>query len=133
MSKKSKSQHNIGAVIAPSLLEKIIPAPGEGTSEEVQENGCYDLRFWGETASGKTLTIKVTGDRGPGYGSTAQILAQAGLCLANQTEKLGGFRTPSSIFGDRLINRLTQFSGLTFDIIQVNDGSEMKLLRVSSR
>ncbi|MGD1937925.1 MAG: saccharopine dehydrogenase family protein [Cyanophyceae cyanobacterium] len=108
----------IAAVIAPSLLEKIIPAPGEGPSEESQENGFYDLRFWGETAAGKTITVKVTGDRDPGYGSTAKILAQAGLCLANNEEKTGGFWTPATAFGTILISRLTQYAGLTFEVLE---------------
>ena len=105
------------AAIAPDLLKKIIPAPGEGPSEESQTNGFYDLRFWGETASGKTIMIKVTGDRDPGYGSTAKILAQAGLCLAKDIEQSGGFWTPASIFGEKLISRLIQSAGLTFEEI----------------
>ena len=108
----------IVTAIAPALVEKIIPAPGEGPSEDSQQNGFYDLRFWGETASGKTITVKVTGDRDPGYGSTAKILAQAGLCLAKETEKTGGFWTPATIFGTQLIARLTQYAGLTFEVLE---------------
>lgn len=110
----------IAAAIAPKLLEKIIPAPGEGPTPEAQENGFYDLRFWGETASGKTLMTKVTGDRDPGYGSTAKILSQAGICLAkdfSESEKKGGFWTPASLFRETLITRLTQYAGLTFDVL----------------
>lgn len=110
----------IAAAIAPALLEKIIPAPGEGPTLEEQEKGFYDLRFWGKTASGKTIMTKVTGDRDPGYGSTAKILSQAGICLAkdlSEFEKQGGFWTPASLFGATLITRLTQYSGLTFAVL----------------
>ncbi|OKH18716.1 saccharopine dehydrogenase family protein [[Limnothrix rosea] IAM M-220] len=107
----------VAAAIAPELLKKFIPAPGEGPSETEQENGFYDLRFWGETTSGKTIMTKVTGDRDPGYGSTAKILAQAGLCLAKDIDANGGFWTPASIFGETLICRLIQSAGLTFEEI----------------
>ncbi|MGB2924247.1 MAG: saccharopine dehydrogenase NADP-binding domain-containing protein [Limnothrix sp.] len=108
------------AAIAPELLKKMIPASGEGPSLADQTNGFYDLRFWGKTASGQTCMVKVTGDRDPGYGSTAKILSQAGICLAkdySKTEKTGGFWTPATMFGDKLIQRLTKYAGLTFKVL----------------
>ena len=102
------------------LLEhQVVPAPGQGPSEEARERGFYDLRFWGQTAQGQTIRAKVTGDRDPGYGSTAKILGQVGVCLSKDFEKSakqGGFWTPSTMFGDVLIERLVNYSGLTFDI-----------------
>ncbi|MEM1310864.1 MAG: saccharopine dehydrogenase NADP-binding domain-containing protein [Cyanobacteria bacterium P01_H01_bin.153] len=102
------------------LMENtMIPKPGEGPSQAAQEQGFYDLRFWGATASGQTMQVKVTGDRDPGYGSTAKILGQAGLCLAEDfppAAKAGGFWTPASIFGEVLIERLMKAAGLTFAV-----------------
>ncbi|NEZ62027.1 saccharopine dehydrogenase [Leptolyngbyaceae cyanobacterium CCMR0082] len=102
------------------LLETmLIPKPGEGPSQAAQEQGFYDLRFWGTTAEGQTIQVKVTGDRDPGYGSTAKILGQAGLCLAEDfppSVKAGGFWTPASMFGDVLIERLVKDAGLTFEV-----------------
>lgn len=102
------------------LLENtIIPKPGEGPSQAAQEQGFYDLRFWGTTAGGQTIQVKVTGDRDPGYGSTAKILGQAGLCLAEDfppSVKAGGFWTPASMFGEVLIERLVKAAGLTFEM-----------------
>ncbi|MEO0395618.1 MAG: saccharopine dehydrogenase NADP-binding domain-containing protein [Cyanobacteria bacterium P01_A01_bin.137] len=102
------------------LLENtIIPKSGEGPSQTAQEQGFYDLRFWGTTAKGQTIQVKVTGDRDPGYGSTARILGQAGLCLAADfppSVKSGGFWTPASMFGEVLIERLEKAAGLTFEI-----------------
>ncbi|MEM1256733.1 MAG: saccharopine dehydrogenase NADP-binding domain-containing protein [Cyanobacteria bacterium P01_H01_bin.21] len=102
------------------LLENtIIPKSGEGPSQAAQEQGFYDLRFWGTTAEGQTIQVKVTGDRDPGYGSTAKILGQAGLCLAEDfppSAKAGGFWTPASMFGDVLIERLVKAAGLTFEV-----------------
>ena len=64
------------------VLERFLPAPGEGPSPEEQRNGFFDIRFLGRTADGHTLQVKVTGDRDPGYGSTGKMLGQAGACLA---------------------------------------------------
>jgi short subunit dehydrogenase-like uncharacterized protein len=101
-------------------LEKfMLPKPGEGPSPDAQRNGFFDLRFLGITADGQRLRVKVTGDRDPGYGSTAKMLGQAAACLAQDVDKAarpGGFWTPAAIFGDRLISRLTARSGLTFEV-----------------
>ena len=112
----------IGSAFSPTraLLGKVLPSPGEGPSPDEQENGFYDLRFIGRTASGKSLSVKVFGDRDPGYGSTGKMLAQAAMCLAFDTPKTefeGGFWTPASLFGERLISRLTAHAGLRFERI----------------
>ena len=98
----------------------MLPAPGEGPSPQAQARGFYDLRFFGETVDGRSIRTKVTGDRDPGYGSTARMLGQAGACLAldiAKADRAGGFWTPSLVFGDRLLDRLTTHAGLTFEVI----------------
>lgn len=111
------------AAIKPTrwLLEKfVLPAPGEGPSPESQERGFYDIRFYGETDSGQIVRAKVTGDKDPGYGSTAKMIAESAICLANEVpadEKAGGFWTPATAFGDKLITRLVASAGLTFELI----------------
>ena len=110
----------VAAAFSPTrwlLKNTIIPKQGEGPSEVSQEQGFYDLRFWGVTASGETIEVKVLGDRDPGYGSTAKMLGQAGLCMAQdfaKSDKPGGFWTPASMFGNHLIERLVKAAGLTF-------------------
>ena len=97
-----------------------LPKPGEGPSPEAQRKGFFDLRFLGTTVDGRQIRTKVTGDRDPGYGSTGKMLGQAAACLALDIDKvarLGGFWTPATIFGDRLIQRLTAHSGLTFELV----------------
>jgi short subunit dehydrogenase-like uncharacterized protein len=99
----------------------VLPAPGEGPSAEAQRNGFFDLRFVGRTADGRTLRAKVTGDRDPGYGSTAKMLGQAGACLAldyAESGRPGGFWTPATMFGDRLVERLTAHAGLAFELLE---------------
>jgi short subunit dehydrogenase-like uncharacterized protein len=78
------------------------------------------LRFFGTTAGGQTIRVKVTGDRDPGYGSTAKMLGQAGACLALDIAKSGcpgAVWTPATIFGERLIERLQANAGLTFEVL----------------
>jgi len=109
----------LGIVFPPTrwaLQKYVLPKPGEGPSLDKQEKGFFDIRFFGQTSNGKTIQTKVTGDRDPGYGSTAKMLAQAGMCLLDidKNEKGGGFWTPATIFGDRLIERLVAKAGLIF-------------------
>jgi short subunit dehydrogenase-like uncharacterized protein len=103
------------------LLTKIFPAPGDGPSPEQQKHGHFDLHFYGQTASGKKLLCRVTGDRDPGYGSTAKMLGQASICLARDIAKDqvgGGLLTPASCFSDTLLQRLKSFSGLGFSVLK---------------
>lgn len=110
----------VAAALPPTrwFMEKLVlPKPGEGPSPKAQKEGFFDLRFVGKTAQGQEIRAKVTGDRDPGYGSTAKMLAQAAVCLAkdiSKDDKKGGFWTPASAFGETLIPRLEQFAGLTF-------------------
>jgi short subunit dehydrogenase-like uncharacterized protein len=112
------------SVIKPSrwALERfVVPKPGEGPDQKAQQEGFYDLRFIGKTEDGQSIRAKVTGDGDPGYGSTGKMLGQAGACLAfdvPKEEKPGGFWTPASIFGDHLLNRLRDHSGLTFELLE---------------
>lgn len=104
-----------------AALERFaLPKPGEGPSPEAQRKGSFDLRFFGTTVDGRQIRTKVTGDRDPGYGSTSKMLGQAAACLALDVDKAappGGFWTPATIFGDRLIERLEAHSGLTFESV----------------
>jgi short subunit dehydrogenase-like uncharacterized protein len=106
---------------ARAALERfVLPKPGEGPSPEAQRKGFFDLRFLGTTADGRQIRTKVTGDRDPGYGSTGKMLGQAAACLALDVDKAatpGGFWTPATIFGDRLVQRLTAHSGLIFALV----------------
>lgn len=100
------------------LLKRwILPKPGQGPSRATQEKGYFDLRLFGRTSQGQTLQVQVTGDRDPGYGSTAKMLGEAAVCLATEldrSERPGGFWTPASVFGDRLRKRLEERAGVKF-------------------
>ena len=116
-----------GAATKPlrSLMERfLLPKPGEGPSPEQQLAGRFDIRFFGQSDTGKSLRVKVTGDRDPGYGSTGKMLGQAAISLAmdhiKAGEKVGrggGFWTPASLFDERYIERLIHHAGLGFDVL----------------
>ena len=114
----------VGGALPPlrAVLERfVLPKPGEGPSAEAQRKGWFDLRFHGRTEDGRQLRVKVTGDRDPGYGSTAKMLGQAGASLAldfAEGGRPGGFWTPATMFGDALVERLTAHAGLTFDVLE---------------
>ena len=101
------------------LAEKVLPKPGEGPSPEAQAAGFFDLRFFGTTPSGATITTKVTGDRDPGYGSTAKMLGEAAYALlhADPADTPGGFWTPATGLGQRLLDALVEHAGLTFSLV----------------
>jgi short subunit dehydrogenase-like uncharacterized protein len=109
------------ALFGPSrkLMNRFLPQPGEGPSPEQQERGYFDLRLYGRTGDGDTITTKVTGDRDPGYGSTAKMLAESALAFLDldRSDVGGGFWTPATAFGDMLVDRLVDHAGLTFDVI----------------
>ena len=112
----------MGAALPPTryLLQRfIMPKPGEGPSIEAQSKGFFDLRLFGIARDGRVIQVKVTGDRDPGYGSTAKMLGEAAACLALEVEgdRPGGFWTTASLFGNRLISRLTEHAGLKFDVL----------------
>lgn len=102
-----------------SLLRRVLPDPGEGPSPETQASGYFDVRLFGRTAGGEQLVTKVTGDRDPGYGSTAKMLAEAALAFLDVPREQvgGGFWTPATAFGDLLVDRLVAHAGLTFDVL----------------
>jgi short subunit dehydrogenase-like uncharacterized protein len=124
--RKAKAAHwgvnalMIGLAVPPIrwLLETfVLPKPGQGPSEKAQLEGNFELVFHGSTAKGETIQCRVTGDRDPGYGSTAKMLSQAAACLAKDVPSSvpGGFWTPATILGDKLIERLEAHAGLRFE------------------
>lgn len=120
--------YGLGAFMVSSVVPPLrvtmetlfLPKPGDGPSPEDQENGFYNMSFLGETATGQVIKCKVTGDRDPGYGSTAKILAETAIMLSKNSrdeDKTGGFWTPSTIFGMPLIDKLIEKAGLTFEVL----------------
>ena len=101
------------------LLQKLLPKPGEGPSEETIQTGFFTIKLIAKHPyeSQKNLIGTVTGDQDPGYGSTAKMLAESALALAQDDLPVeGGFWTPASAMGDALLKRLPLNAGVTFTI-----------------
>jgi len=103
-----------------ALLKKMLPAPGEGPSEQARNTGHFNIELLGKHAldESKNIRIRVTGDKDPGYGATSKMLAESAVCLAmDSLTEGGGFLTPASAMGDQLVKRLQQKAGMGFHMI----------------
>jgi short subunit dehydrogenase-like uncharacterized protein len=101
-----------------AVLDRVLPAPGEGPSEKVQRNGFFNLEIHARTSTGARYLASVTGKGDPGYGATARMLGEAALSLALDGAALpptAGILTPASGIGQPLIERLRQ-RDFTFDV-----------------
>jgi short subunit dehydrogenase-like uncharacterized protein len=93
------------------------PKPGEGPSKEERATGHYDLLFVGLAPDGRQVRVAVKGDRDPGYGSTSKMISECAVCLLRDTPEVpAGIWTPGAAMGDRLIKRLVDNAGLTFEV-----------------
>ena len=98
--------------------ERIIlkPSSGEGPPAWLIEDGAFRIEVTATAASGAAATAVVRGRGDPGYGATAKMLAETGLCLcfdANEGTG-GGVLTPSTGLGELLVSRLRQAEGGSF-------------------
>lgn len=93
------------------------PKPGEGPSKEERENGRYDLLYVAIAPDGRRVRASVKGDRDPGYGSTSKMIAESAICLLRDTPDVpSGFWTPGAAMQHKLIKRLVDHAGLTFQV-----------------
>ncbi len=108
------------------LEQRVLPKPGTGPDAKARQSGFFDIRFFGQTMDGQSIVTKVTGDRDPGYGSTAKMLSETALALlasksvpdqAATGAIQSGFLTPAVALGDSLVARLTENAGLTFSVL----------------
>lgn len=101
------------------LMEKILPAPGQGPSRKSVENGFFEIHGYGKTRSGRKIRVIIKGNRDPGYGATSRMLVESALALADKNNPLpvgGGFWTPSVAMGASLLDRLQQHAGMQFTV-----------------
>lgn len=115
----------VGAAALPPvrgvLKRFVLPKPGDGPSPAAQEAGGFDLALQGRTALGDEIVTRVTGDRDPGYGATARMLAESAHTLLETDRSVtpGGFWTPATALGDELVAALVERAGMTFDVVTV--------------
>jgi len=93
------------------------PKPGEGPSKEERENGLFNLLYVAIAPDGRMVRAGVTGDRDPGYGSTSKMISECAICLLRDAADVpAGFWTPGAAMQHKLIKRLVDHAGLTFEV-----------------
>lgn len=101
----------LGMSIKPTqkLLNRVLPAPGEGPSEEQQRKGYFSMDIYTRTSTGARYTARVKAKGDPGYSATAVMLGEAALSLVLGRDSLpeaSGVLTPATALGDVLVERL---------------------------
>jgi short subunit dehydrogenase-like uncharacterized protein len=92
-----------------ALLDRVLPKPGEGPSEEAQTRGRFRMEVTGEATNGARYRTTVAAPYDPGYSGTAVMLGQAALSLVEDGERLpdaAGVLTPATALGEPLVERL---------------------------
>jgi short subunit dehydrogenase-like uncharacterized protein len=103
-----------------SLLDRVLPTPGTGPSEEAREKGWFRMEVDAATESGRRYRATAAGKGDPGYAATAVMLGQSALALACDAERLpprAGSLTPASAMGDVLVERL-RAAGHTYEVTE---------------
>lgn len=90
--------------------------PGEGPSESQRAKGWFHMNVVAQ-GGGETVLCRMEGGD-PGYGDTAKMLAEAGLCLALDSDlpAHAGVITPASAMGEALMPRLRR-AGITLALV----------------
>lgn len=96
--------------------------PGEGPTPEQREKGWFNM-FVTASAGGVTVLARMSGGD-PGYGDTAKMMAEAGLCLALDRDlpTAAGVITPAAAMGELLLPRLAR-AGLELSVRALRHGA----------
>jgi short subunit dehydrogenase-like uncharacterized protein len=89
------------------LLDRVLPKPGSGPSEQVQRGGQFRIEVHTRTLTGAHYVATVAAQGDPGYAATAGMLGESALCLGlDPLSTAGGVLTPAVAMGDHLMTRL---------------------------
>lgn len=90
-----------------------LPKPGEGPSDDVMENGCFELLLIGEDASGKNVSVIVEGQDEPGYRTTSKLISETALALLRAQNTPPGVWTPIAALREDLASKIFEHAGIT--------------------
>jgi short subunit dehydrogenase-like uncharacterized protein len=112
-----------GLAFGPSraLIGRLLPAPGQGPSEQTRRTGLFRIQIRTRTSAGIRYlgAIEARGD--PGYAATSVMLGESALCLALDRDRLpdhAGVLTPATAMGAALADRLRS-AGHTLTVRQL--------------
>ncbi|MBR7744742.1 saccharopine dehydrogenase NADP-binding domain-containing protein [Phycicoccus sp. BSK3Z-2] len=91
-----------------SVLDRMLPAPGEGPSEEAMASGRFRMEVTAEASDGRRYRSTVAAPYDPGYSGTAVMLGQSALALVagEGLPDAAGVLTPATALGAPLVERL---------------------------
>ena len=100
------------------VLDRVLPAPGEGPSEQARRTGFFKIDVHGRTSSGRRYVCRVSAQGDPGYQATSVMLGESALCLLLDADRLpprAGVLTPATAMGGVLVERL-RAAGQTLEV-----------------
>lgn len=100
------------------VLDRVLPAPGQGPSESTRRRGWFRHHLDATTSSGARYRGLVSAPGDPGYAATAVLFGEAALALAFGGDALpdrAGSLTPATGIGLPLVERL-RAQGHTYDV-----------------
>jgi short subunit dehydrogenase-like uncharacterized protein len=100
------------------LLDRVLPAPGQGPGEEARRNGWFRMVVDATTEDGRRYRAAAAGQGDPGYAATAVMLGESALALALDGDRLperAGSLTPATALGEVLVERL-RAAGHTYEV-----------------
>ena len=100
------------------LLDKVLPEPGEGPSEQSREKGFFVTQTFTRTTTGRRYRSEIRAQGDPGYKATAVMLGESALTLALDRDRLpkrSGVLTPAVAMGEALADRL-RTAGFRIDV-----------------
>jgi short subunit dehydrogenase-like uncharacterized protein len=101
-----------------ALLDRVLPAPGTGPSEEARRKGWFRMAVDATTENGRKYQATAAGPGDPGYAATAVMLGESALALALDGDRLpdrAGSLTPATALGNVLVERL-RAAGHTYEV-----------------
>jgi short subunit dehydrogenase-like uncharacterized protein len=95
-----------------AVLDRVLPAPSEGPSEESMAKGRFLMEVTAEATNGARYRADVGARMDPGYAGAAVMFGQAALALVLDGDRLppteGGVLTPATAVGHPLVERLRE-------------------------
>jgi short subunit dehydrogenase-like uncharacterized protein len=92
-----------------ALLDRVLPAPGTGPSEQARRGGSLQMELHTHTSGGAHYGVLVAAQGDPGYTVSSLIIGETALSLAldqNQLPEAVGVLTPATAMGTLLVARL---------------------------
>ena len=102
------------------LFRPFLKKPGEGPSQEQQDNGWFRSTFVAFSEDGERKVCSIYGSGDPGYKSTAKLVCESAIALAQSNDlpggnEYGGVLTSAVGLGEVLIDRLKN-AGIEFKV-----------------